>query len=268
MIPSRFCNLVEARRRFGDLADLSAEALMQGDPLADATIKSFEGQPREFSIQKIETALANGIESVKDCPDALKDLFRSAESIPDWVNWTHVEAGQAAMIREGEDSGLVLTAASLMADYWSPAFSKPLTLTGSLIGDTARRLLQTSAWWVETHTPGGMRREHEGFRTTLRVRLIHARVRYMLQKSGLWQNESWGIPINQSDLLFQIAGFTYLAIRSFQKIGYTFTNSEMSGIYSLWRYISHIFGINPAYIKLVNDDDMRAFYDLWFLTAS
>jgi hypothetical protein len=259
-------NIEEARKKFGALTDIASGSLMEDDPLAQAVIESLEGLTREQSIGMIEQAITRGVKSLDKPPKAFLDLFDQVQSVPDWVDWRRIEIGQKAMVRPGDDAGLVLSSASLMADYWSAAAVKPLTITGRLIQDTARRLLQTMSWWVEVHTPGGMHHEHEGYMSTIRVRLVHARVRHMLQKSNLWNAQAWGLPINQTDLLFQVSGFTYVIIDAYRKIGYNITDEEIEGIYALWRYTGHVLGVKPENLKFINAIDMKAFYDLWVLT--
>ncbi len=265
MIAARVCNADKARLKFGELADLSFNYLMEGDPLADAVVDAFSGLPKGEGHKQLELALAGGIASVQNAPSALVELFQSVQDTAS-INWKEIEAGQKALIRPGINAGIVLIAGALMADYWSPPFSKPLTLTGTLVENTAHRLLQTTAWWLEAHTPGGMRPEGEGFKTTLRVRVIHAHVRHMLGKSGLWKTENWGVPINQSDLLFQTAGFTYLAIRALRQMGHRLSREEQDGIYALWRHVGSVLGIHAELVKRINAQDMKQFWDLWFLT--
>ena len=153
-----------------------------------------------------------------------------------------------------------------MIDYWSAAFSKPLELTGNLMQHTAHRLAQTGAWWIEALEPGGLRRDRDGFKTTLHVRLIHASVRRMARHSGVWDTAAWGLPINQGDLFFQVVGFTWLVLRSLERMGYRISDAEKAAYYRFWRHVAAVLGIDDELLALVNEADCLRFWELWFLT--
>ena len=86
MVPSRFVNEAEARRRFGGLADVYAASLMRGDPLADAAIEAlhvFHGQWWPMTLQ----ALEHGIDSVANAPPELRALLQSLSPVPSEDEW-------------------------------------------------------------------------------------------------------------------------------------------------------------------------------------
>jgi hypothetical protein len=153
-----------------------------------------------------------------------------------------------------------------MVDYWSSAFSKPLEITGQLLRRTAQRLLQTGAWWIQVHEPGGLRRDRDGFKTTLHVRLIHASVRRMALRSRAWDTTAWGLPINQGDLLFQVVGFTWLFLRSLERMGYRISDDEKAAYYTFWRYLASLMGIERELLPLINEAECARFWELWLLT--
>jgi hypothetical protein len=204
--------------------------------------------------------------AVPDCPADVSALLASLPAAPAAGEQATYERALAMIQATGESAGIVLTCAALLIDYWSPAFSKPLVLTGSLLDDTGHRLGRTSAWWVELHKPGGWRRDQDGFKTTVHVRLVHAFVRRMALKSGHWDSAAWGLPINQGDLLFQAVGFTWLTLRSLERMGYRLTARGRAAYYEFWRYVGAILGIDTELIRLLNDDDCARLWDLWLLT--
>src|SRR5436190_2004130 len=82
--------------------------------------------------------------------------------------------------RRGLLGGLVLGARSLIYGYASPAGNKPLVLSGRLREAAAPRLHETSKFVSAIVRPGGLRPGGEGWRISVRVRLMHAQVRRMI----------------------------------------------------------------------------------------
>jgi len=265
--PSRYLNADDAAARFGDLAQTYAASLMRADPAADALIEALHHTSHHGPWwSMVLAALSDGVESVPEAPAELRAFVAALPPEPSPQEWEIIEQGGAAVARTGDSAGLALQCAALMIDYWSAAFSKPLELTGNLMQHTAHRLAQTGAWWIEAHEPGGLRRDRDGFKTTLHVRLIHASVRRMARHSGVWDTAAWGLPINQGDLFFQVVGFTWLVLRSLERMGYRISDAEKAAYYRFWRHVAAVLGIDDELLALVNEADCLRFWELWFLT--
>jgi hypothetical protein len=266
MIPSRYVHAGEASARFGALAHIYAASLMRSDPAADALIEALHRMHRGAWWPIVLTALDIGIESVDGAPAELRAFIAGLPPEPTPPEWEAIEVGAAAVARTGFRAGRALHCAALMVDYWSSAFSKPLEITGQLLQRTAQRLLQTGAWWIQVHEPGGLSRERDGFKTTLHVRLIHASVRRMALASGVWDTPAWGLPVNQGDLLFQVVGFTWLFLRSLERMGYRISDDEKAAYYTFWRYLAALMGIDRELLPLINEVECARFWELWLLT--
>lgn len=266
MTPTRHRQAERARTRFGVLADTYERSLTRGDPLADAYAARFEDLGPGRATRLLDRALAEGIDAVPDAPEELRALLAAVDATGHEVDWDQVEAGQRAMVRAIAGSAITLQAAALMADYWSEAFSKPLAFTGSLIDDTNHRLSQTASWWSRANIPGSMRPGAAGSKATVRVRVVHARARWMVAHHPDWDEGAWGTPINQGDLLFQALGFTWLSLRGMRQMGYRFSAAEIEGVYALWRRIGHVLGLDEELIELLDEATMTQLWDLWFLT--
>jgi hypothetical protein len=266
MAPSRYLNGEQARARFGTLADVYAASLDRGDPLADAAVEALHSFGHGRWWETVATLLEHPGEPPANCPSEVAALLASLPPAPSAATQARYDRGSAVVQRTGESAGLVLTCAALLVDYWSPAFSKPLVLTGSLLDDTGHRLGRTSAWWIELHKPGGSHRDQDGFKTTVHVRLVHAFVRRMALKSGYWDSAAWGEPVNQGDLLFQAIGFTWLTLRSLERMGHRMTGADRALYYEFWRYVGAILGIDSELLPLLNEEDCGRLWDLWMLT--
>ena len=266
MIPARYLRAEDASARFGKFAHAYAASLMRSDPTADALIEALHRTHRGAWWPVVLTALDTGIESVAGAPAELRAFIAGLPPEPAPQELEIIEWGGAAVARARFSAGRALHCAALMVDYWSSAFSKPLEMTGQLLQRTAQRLLQTGAWWIQVHEPGELSRERDGFKTTLHVRLIHASVRRMALLSGVWKTAAWGAPINQGDLLFQVVGFTWLFLRSLERMGYRISDDEKAAYYTFWRYLAALMGIERELLPLINEVECARFWELWLLT--
>lgn len=242
-LPHRVVNRTEARREFGDLFDRLMPWLMKTDPLADDAIRELSKHPALWRV--LDQGLKDGTNAIADAPEAIKALVEQSTSVPVWVDWQRINRAGQLMFRSGPVGGMVLGARSLILGYASPAGNKPLVLTGRLKTDATHRLAETSRFVKEVCMPGGMEPGGEGHRLTMHVRLMHARVRMMLDASGRWADDAWGRPINQHDMLATSLLFGQTWLDGVRQVGLRVTDQEAADWLHLWRWISEVLGVAP-----------------------
>jgi len=234
--PDRVHNIREARALHGDLIDRLVPWLFESDDPADRVCEQLEGRYGAF-----ERALRDGVTA--DTPSAVADLLREYRKVPAWVDPVRVERGSRLFFRAGPLGGMVLGARSLISGYASPAGNKPLALTGTLSRDGARRLAETGRYVAAVSRPGGLLAGAEGWTITLRVRLMHAHVRWLLRRDERWDRERWGEPINQHDLLATSLLFSQVFVDGIRRIGLHVTDEEAEDHLHLWRWASWVMGV-------------------------
>lgn len=260
--PTRFRNAEPAYRIFGEQSHRLAEAILRGDPLADAVAAEIRADPKARA--RFDRALDQGIEAVENPGPALVALFASVDAVPGWVDFDRMDDGAATYVRDGEDTYLALLA-SLVAGYRSGDASKALTMSRRFIEYAPRRAEETMIWMLSVVKQGGMRRFGDGFRMTMRVRLVHAFVRAACLNSPAWRFDDWGMPVNQFDLGRGICGeFTTVAFDARRKLGYSFTDDQVAAMLHLWRYVGHVLGLEPWLqpATIWQAEQMAAFADL------
>ena len=257
MTPSRVSNLAAARRDYGALADLCCEKLMVGDALADALVARMMSMPRVEAQAMVERALDHGIGAVIDAPAELVALFREVDRVPSWVDWDRIALGARTYQRTGPAGSLVLSAVSLMNGYHSSAAIKPLLFTGRLDVMARRRLAETGRFIAETIQEDGLRRHSHGFKTTIKVRIVHATVRAMLKRSPGWNSDAWGLPISQTDLLATNLSFSIALVEGVRHIGLRFSKEEVDALLHLWRYSGTLSGCDVGMLPCTEEDAMR-----------
>lgn len=235
-----------------------ARQLNRGDPLADAVVALYGELPPGQGRKLLDQALEQGIDSIEEPPEALKALFAQLDNVPIWVDRDKLDMGCRVMRRTGIFAELVLRNVALMGGYLSAAAIKPLLFTGQLDRMAFRRLIETGKFWVDVTTENGLQRHNEGFKSAVRVRLMHAMVRGMLLKSGRWNHQDWGHPINQSDLLATNLLFSEVFLTSLRALGFHFSRPEREAVIHLWRYIGYLLGVDEHILPACEADAVRA----------
>ncbi len=233
--------------RHGQRAAKLAQYLHRSDPQADALIDAISARGGHRTRMLFERALKEGLGAVRaGAPQALVDFFEHVEDVPPWVDWERIDAGGRVFLRAGLLSGFVLGVKSLIYGYAAPAGNKPLIFSGRLEKRTARRLNETSRFVQAVVDPGGMHRFGHGFEITVRVRLMHAQVRRMLERSGRWDTEAWATPINQHDMVATILLFSSILLQGLRTLGLRISVAEAEDYMHLWRYVGHVIGVDDA----------------------
>ena len=151
----------------------------------------------------------------------------------------------------------VLAAGSLPLSYLASGGNKALTFSRRLMEMAPRRLIDTMRFHLETCLPGGLEPGAEGFKITLRVRLVHAQMRRVLLASGRWDTASWGAPLNQADTAGTNVLFSAYPLAWLRRLGYHFTPEESDAVIQLWRYSGHLLGIDPVLLSATEAEAVR-----------
>jgi hypothetical protein len=242
--PSRFTRLEAARARFGDRVDRLGRFLTRGDPLADDVAASIDAnESGRASWELFERAARSGVGSLADAPPSFRAFFDSVERVPLWVDWDIVDRGGEVLLRAGALGGIVLGCYSLVLGYASPGGNKPLVLSGRLEQQAARRLNETAQFVRTTIARGSMHPHGEGWQSALRVRLVHAHVRRMIGRTGLW-NDAWGTPINQHDEAGTSLLFSVAVLGGLRRLGVRIAPEEAERYVQLWRWTAWLMGVD------------------------
>lgn len=255
--PTRFVNLAAARSRFGARVDRFGSFLSKTDPLAEAVVAAFSGLPPGKGKRLLDLALDQGIRAVPSAPRALVHLFEQVEDVPFWVDREQLDLGGAAFLRCGVFGLFALGAGSLPLTYAPPAANKPLAFSRRLVEMAPRRVMDTMRFQLETCLPGGLERSSEGFKISLRVRLVHAQMRRILLASGGWKAAAWGAPLNQADKAYANVLFSAYPLRWLRRLGFYFTPEESDALIQLWRYSGHLLGVDATLLPATEAEALR-----------
>jgi len=228
-------------RRSDPRFSLLRDALMQGDPLADAVAELLHEHASAREL--FDAALEHGIDAVPDAPPALRALFDELDRDPPWLDRSVLRVATDTMLRMGVGTTYALGFASLMSGYLSAGGVKPLAATGALTRMAKRRLAETNKFVCDVMTSGDVSRFSAGWKTTLRVRIMHAVIRKRLHESPTWKDDAWGTPINQHDMAGTNLQFSIVYIAGLAALGHLLSREEREALMHLWRYVGSLIGV-------------------------
>jgi hypothetical protein len=218
-------------------------ALTRGDPDMDRLVDWMTKVGMRKGRGMFETALERGIEAVPDAPAPLRDFFEIYGRQPDWVDEAQLERGAEVSQISGLVGGWVMRDGALMGGYQSPDFNRVLVMTGALSKGASRRMAETSSWWLACTGFGGMARFGEGFKSTLRVRLIHALVRRHISEQPEWDVVRDGVVINQLDMAATQMAFSIVLLQGLKTLGWTMSGEDSRSLIHLMRYVGWLMGV-------------------------
>lgn len=223
-------------------------ALWHGDVAMDAVVEwLFAGSPKQAKAQ-FEQALEHGIASVQDAPEALREFFRQIDPDPVWLDRNLVEEGALFMRQAGTPALEIMRDLALMPGYLFSSFNHVLVLTGALSKGAGQRVAETAQWWLDCTEAGGMARDGKGFKSTLRVRLIHALVRRHIPSKPEWDSQQWGRPVNQIDLAATNLSFGPVFLLAALLCGIVTTPREAQAVLHFWKYVGWLMGVEEPWL--------------------
>lgn len=232
---------------------------MIGDPQADAVIDELSSLTQAEAGRYIRAVLdKEDNETYRDAPSTLHELVREMESPPSWVDLPGLDAGIRMFHR---NSRLVLGAfvGGVLVEGFSTTISKSFFITGRLRDQGVRRLKQNNRHMIELFMPGGLERSGDGWKLSVRVRLVHAQVRRLLKQSDDWDVESLGMPISSANMGFAITAFSARLLKHLKSLGAAFDDEERESFIAAWRYSGFLMGIPETILFRDEEEALRLF---------
>ncbi|WP_433626300.1 oxygenase MpaB family protein [Nocardia sp. CA-120079] len=233
-----------------------------GDPLADDVVAMFKRLPVGEGRRMFEMAVERGIDAVPEAPAELTAFFGRVETDPYWLDRTKIDRGARVVERTSVWGGIAMGMFALMGGYLAARADKILVGTGDLDAMAPRRLAETTQWWLDVTTPGGLQRNQVGYKSVLRVRLMHALVRAGMNRRPDWDYEAWDHPVNQVLTVGTLGLFSMANLVGAQALGLRFSAQEKDAVFQLWRYVGFLLGIDTEILPTNETDTWRAFWIL------
>ena len=108
--------------------------------------------------------------------------------------------------------------------------------------------------------PGGLERHGDGWALSVRVRLVHAQIRYLLNNSpGEWDLEAWGEPISAAHVGYAAAAFSARLLKHMKSLGADFNEEERKSFMDIWRYTGYLMGVPESILFKDEEEALRLF---------
>ena len=214
-----------------------------GDPLGEAMMQDLTELRREEQERFIRAAMEEeGEEALRDAPESLRKFFKDAETPPEWLDY----AGFAPAVRMfHRNSYLVLAAfvAGVLIEGFTTNIAKSFIITGRVRDQGVRRLGQNNRHMMEIFLPGGLYRYGEGWKLSVRIRIVHARIRQLLNNTAEWDAEAWGAPVSAAHLGYAVSAFSARLLKHMKTLGAGYNEEEYASFMAVWRYSGYLMGI-------------------------
>jgi hypothetical protein len=236
------------------------ERLIVGDEPMDRLVDWMSSAGMEESRPLFDRALAGGIDSVPEAPEPLREFFVQVETVPDWVDADKLRRGARALRRGGADGMYVARDVALLGGYQFSGFNKTLLRTGALEKGSNKRFAETMQWAMDVISEGGLDPLGVGYRSTIRVRLIHAFVRRHVAAMPDWRTDAWGVPVNQTDMAATLVGALIAPPAGAIGMGLLSSPADLDGIAHLTRYVGWLIGVQDEWLPRSFRDGIRVLY--------
>lgn len=228
-----------------------------GDPALDPVMKELA----DLKTDKLHKFIEAGImqdESLREAPAALRNFFDELGT-PPWLDYEAFRPGISAFHANTQHI-LLAFICGVLVEGFATLISKSFAITGRVV-HTHRRLKQNNRQLVEIFFPGGLHRDGDGFRLSIRIRFVHARVRQLLTGSEEWDEDAWGTPISSAHLGYAIAVFSMRLLQYSSLVGAKYSEEAQDSILDVWRYAGHVMGI-PESVLYANGQGARDVYEV------
>ena len=247
--------------------DQIVSARAAADQSADEVMESMfqNGDIDEVNELLAELLHSHDQDIFNQLPIQLRSFFADHSLVDPSVDQDQVRRGQELFLRY---SGLCVTAlnlASLAESYAMEGSGRVLGRTGRLVRPRAlKRIAETAQlvmyviWRDGLMTPDNANFEvGRGIRAALRVRLMHAAIRWLINQGNQpdiqsdqtdydrlpWNVAEDGEPINQMEMVFTLLCFCWVPIRAMRDVGLAFTIQEANDYVYMWKVVGKHMGI-------------------------
>ncbi|MGW0354585.1 oxygenase MpaB family protein [Nocardia nova] len=236
------------------------DSLRIGDEPMDRLVEWMVTAGTDRTRPLFEQALRAGIAHTPGATEPLREFFDLVETPPGWVDREKVRHGERVFRMGGADGLYIARDVSFLGGYLASGFNKTLIRTGALEKGPARRFAETLQWALDVTAEDGMADRGLGYRSTIRVRLIHSFVRRHVAAMPDWREAEWGLPINQTDMAATLVGALIAPFVGAMAMGIVPTPREMAAAAHLTRYVGWLIGVRDELLPENFRDGVRILY--------
>lgn len=243
-----------------ELAKAYVEHTFLGDPEADAVIEELSSYSREEAGRFLNIALS-GEGELRAVPPVLRSFTELMATPPDWFDPEASLPGCRFFYRHSYAFMATLCTATLIEGF-TTGIAKSFMYTGRLLegNQAVRRLKQNNRHQMEIFLPGGLAPYCAGWALSLRIRLVHAQVRRLLNNEDGWESDTWGSPIHAAHLALAKSVFSArMLVHAERLIGRRIDDEERTSFMHIWHYVGYLMGFPQALAYESEEENLELF---------
>jgi len=223
---------------------------LSGDKPADDFIKYIFADP----VKKVQLQKWMNLTSGEKAPDSLSTIFPGfkfideAQQLPSWADPRLMKQGSAFFTRHSEIIMSLLGLLSLPYCYTAAQGTMVLYISELIRKQTTKRLYDTAIFVWDVMAPDAFDPNGNAYRQILKVRIMHAAVRYYTYQSRKWHDD-WGVPINQEDMAGTNLSFSLIVLRGLRLLGFNTSESDQEAFLHTWAVIGYLTGLDEDLIS-------------------
>ncbi|MFJ2111650.1 MULTISPECIES: oxygenase MpaB family protein [unclassified Streptomyces] len=235
-----------------------------GDPVADTLVSDLIAHQEVDGVNALFRTinkLGPG-QDLSQLPERLAQFMREAQAPPpDWSE-ADVKAAEGFFAHHHGEASMLQGTVGLIGTYLSPTGAFTLRSTGRLGGveGPGRRLSQSSRLFLDMGDKNALR-DGSLAATVTKVRLVHASVRQLHKKSGVWDYEKWGEPVSQKYTTGAACVFSTQILQAMRNLGLDVSREDAHGFVGAWHYVSHYLGTPEKWLLPKNADEVEAIWN-------
>ena len=251
----------KARLYDQEIADSYIRNTTIGDPELDPVMEELASLPPPELHRFIKAGIDQESEILRTAPRVMREFFDKVDNeTPPWYDYEAFRPGVRAF-HLNATRVLVAFVTGVLIEGFSTLIAKSFATTGRVLhrSTARRRLMQNNRHLLEVFFPGGLRREGDGWKLSMRLRFVHARVRHLLANSDVWDQEVYGTPVHAAHLGLATTVFSMRLLQHAKAVGATFDAEEQESVMKVWRYTGHVMGV-PESILFTDRKDAEEIF--------
>lgn len=218
----------------------------EGDPLADASVLDLYQKPEFADLINTFTQIPDSDE-LAEFPSSVQKYFQSFTVQVEFLDTAKIKMAQDYFDQNGQYYLSMLGFYSLPYCYAFADGAQVLVRSKRITDEIGKRLSETALFLLDCFRPDSFLSDQKALLSIAKVRLIHAFSRLFIQKYSQDWDKTWGIPINQEDMLGTNLAFSLLVMRGMEKLR-KFPGKEVyEAVLHYWKVIGHHMGIRVEY---------------------
>ncbi len=223
------------------------DSRQQGDQLADNCIQLVFEQVGITGLRTFFQWLVKEDFDWKNQLDFVQKYFQENAIFPSFYQEREFQRGLDFAQKHQADIALMLGCLSLPYCYAGADGARVLWMSERIGKDTRKRLEETGSFVFGVLNPKQWKMSEAGIPIAmlriLKVRLMHASIRFFTLHHQTWNAKDWGLPVNQEDMAGTNLAFSYIVIVGMRKNNLSFTDQEAEAYLHTWNVINAMMGV-------------------------